>query len=59
MNKFVYIIYNVRTMHIFEVYLTEDECVRAFNAKYDEFKNVDWMGCNLSFWLKSNFFTGG
>ena len=55
MNRFVYIIYNTKTYDIWEVHETEDECVRAFDERYDSYKNVDWMGSNLSYWFKHNF----
>lgn len=55
MNRFVFIIYDTETFEIWEIYNTEDECVHAYNEKYEGFKNIDWMGYNLSFWLKHNY----
>ena len=53
--KFVYIIYDTINKEIWETYFTEEECVTAYNEKYNGFVNIDWMGYNLSFWLKENY----
>ena len=58
MNRFVYIIYDTINGEIWEIHMTEDDCVRSYNEKYEGFKNIDWMGYNLSFWLKENFYLG-
>lgn len=55
MNRFVYIIYDIVSGEIWEIHMTEDECVRAYNETYEGYKNIDWMGFNLSFWVKEFF----
>lgn len=58
MSRFVYIIYDVVNGEICEIYETEEDCVNAYIEKYDGYKNIDWMGYNLSFWLKTNYHLG-
>lgn len=57
-KKFVYVIFDNVTGEVWEVFLSEDECVSKYKSHYEGFLNIDWMAINIDFVLKHFFHVG-